>query len=156
MTIESRRLNKRSPRAFGRCSRGTAGLEFALVSVPLLTLLFGFIATNAIFLSLSMMQNNVQNAALMMATGQVTNFQSSAVGCGGSLTTTQAEYYACQGLPGWASFTATATENCTAPPSVTVRLSVSASSAGLADTYGIFSGKTLVAQATNLKQGTCP
>jgi hypothetical protein len=33
---------------------------------------------------------------------------------------------------------------------------VNASTAGLADTYSFYSGKTLLAQATMMKQGTCP
>lgn len=135
---------------------GTAAVEFALVSVPMLMLLFGFVATNAVFLTLTSMQNNVQNATVMMATGQITSFQSKAVTCGSGLTATQAEYYACQNLPSWATFTVTATESCTAPATVTVKLTVNASAAGLVDTYGFYTGKTLQAQATNMKQGTCP
>jgi Flp pilus assembly protein TadG len=143
-------------RRLGRCRRGVAALEFALVSVPLTMMIFGFIATNAIFYTWSTMQNAVQNAALLMATGQITSFQSSATSCTGTLATTQAEYYACQNLPGWAAFTVTASESCTAPATVTVRLSVNASTAGLADTYSFYSGKTLLAQAMMMKQGTCP
>jgi Flp pilus assembly protein TadG len=143
-------------RRLGRCRRGVAALEFALVSVPLTMMIFGFIATNAIFYTWSTMQNSVQNAALLMATGQITSFQSSATTCAVTLGTTQAEYYACQNLPSWATFTVTASESCTAPATVTVRLSVNASTAGLADTYSFYSGKTLLAQATMMKQGTCP
>ena len=147
---------RRPRRALGGCRRAVAALEFALVSAPLLILLFGFIATNAIFYTWSTMQNSVQNAALLMATGQITSFQSKAVTCSSSLTSTQVEYYACQGLPGWATFTATATESCTAPPTVAVQLSVNASSAGLADIFSFYATKTLLAQATLMKQGTCP
>lgn len=122
----------------------------------LMALVFGFIATNALFYAWTAMQNGVQNAAVMMATGQLTSFASKAVTCSTSLGTTQVEYYACLGLPSWATFTATATENCTAPATVVVELSVNASSAALADVFSIFSGKTLSAQATMMKQGSCP
>jgi Flp pilus assembly protein TadG len=130
-------------------------VEFVLVSGPLLLLLFGFIATNALFYTWSVMQNNVQYASLMIATGQVTSFSSTGVTCSSSLGTNQVEYYACSGLPGWTSFTAHVTETCSVP-NVSVSLSTNASSAGLADVYSIFSGKTLTAQATTMKQGNCP
>jgi Flp pilus assembly protein TadG len=151
-------------RRFGRCQRGTAAVEFALASVPLMIMLFGFIATNALFFTWSTMQNNVQYAARMMATGQVTSLKSGAlsatntsdtVSCGSTLNSTQVEYYACTGLPSWASFTVTATENCAAP-SVTVSLSANASAAALADVYAIFAGKTISAQAVMMKEATCP
>lgn len=138
------------------CRSGAAALEFALISVPLMIILFGFIATNAIFLTLSTMQNNVQYAGILMATGQITSFQSIAVSCGGALTTSQVEYYACQRLPGWAVFTATATQNCTVPATVTVKLTVNATNAAIADVFSFYAGKTLQAVSTNMKQGSCP
>jgi Flp pilus assembly protein TadG len=154
--IPARGRDARRPwREFGGCRRATAALEFVLVSGPLLLMLFGFIATNTMFYTWSVMQNNVQYAALMLATGQVTSFSSSGVTCGSSLGTTQVEYYACSGLPGWATFTATATETCSVP-NVSVTLSVNASAAGLANIYSLFSGKTLSAQSTTMKQGNCP
>jgi Flp pilus assembly protein TadG len=145
----------RSSRLAG-CRRGVAALEFALVSAPLMIMLFGFVAMNSVFLSLASMQGNVLNASMVMATGQITSFQGRAVTCSGSLSTTSAEYYACQGLPSWVTFTATASENCTSPATVTVTLSADASSAALADVYGFLSGKTLSTQSVLMKQGTCP
>jgi len=139
-----------------QCRRGAAALEFALASVPLMMIIFGFFATNAIFLTLATMQNNVQYAVGLMATGQITSFQSAAVSCAGTYTTSQAEYYACKNLPSWATFTVTATESCTSPASVTVKLTVGATSAAIADIFSFYSGKTLQALATNMKQGTCP
>jgi Flp pilus assembly protein TadG len=138
------------------CRRGTAALEFVLASGPTLLLLFGFIAVNAVFYTWSTMLASAQNAAMLMATGQITSFQSKATTCTGSLTSSQAEYYACQGLPTWASFSVTASENCTAPASVTVQVSANASAAALADVYAIFAGKTLQVQSSMMKQGTCP
>jgi Flp pilus assembly protein TadG len=149
------RWARRPWRGLSDCRRATAALEFVLVSAPLLLLLFGFIATNAIFYTWAIMQNNVQYAALMFATGQVTSFSTSGVTCSGSVATTQVEYYACSGLPSWATFTATSAETCTVP-NVSVTLSVNASTAGLADIYSLFSGKTLTAQSTTMKQGNCP
>jgi Flp pilus assembly protein TadG len=139
----------------GGCGRGVAALEFALASGPLMLLLFGFVATNALFYTWSMMQNNAQYAAMMIATGQVTSFSSTGVTCSSSLTNTQVEYYACAGLPTWATFTARVTETCSVP-NVSVTLTTNASSAGLADVYAIFSGKTLTTQVTAMKQGNCP
>jgi Flp pilus assembly protein TadG len=137
------------------CRRATAALEFALVCPPLLLMLYGFVATNAMFYTWSVMQNNVQYAAMMMATGQVTSFSTSGLSCGSSLTTTQVEYYACAGLPPWTSYTAKATETCSVP-NVSVSLTTNASTAGLSDIYLLFSGKTLTAQSTAMKQGNCP
>ena len=149
------RPGNRPWREIGGCRRATAAVEFVLVSGPLLLMLFGFIATNAVFYTWAIMQNNAQYASLMLATGQVTSFSSSAVTCSGSLGSTQVEYYACSGLPSWATFTATVTETCSVP-NVSVTLSTNASTAGLADIYSIFAGKTLTAQATTMKQGNCP
>lgn len=138
------------------CRRGTAALEFVLASGPTLLLLFGFIAINAVFFTWSTMLNSAQNAAMVMATGQITSFQSRATTCSTALTSTQVEYYACQGLPTWAAFTVTATESCTSPASVTVRVTADASAAALADVFSIFAGKTLTVQSNMMKQGTCP
>jgi Flp pilus assembly protein TadG len=146
----------RASRRLLRCRRGVAALEFALLSAPFLIMVFGFIAVNCAFLALSQMQTSSLNAANLMATGQITSFQSTATTCTNSLTNTSAEYYACQNLPSWASFSVTATENCTSPASVTVLITVNGGSAALADTYGFFSGKTLSATQTLMKQGTCP
>lgn len=142
-------------RDFGRCRRAVAALEFALASGPLLLMLFGFIATNALFYTWSMMQNNAQYAAMMIATGQVTSFSATPVACSSSLTNAQVEYYACSGLPTWTTFTAKVTETCSVP-NVSVTLTTNASSAGLADVYAIFTGKTLTTQVTAMKQGNCP
>lgn len=137
------------------CRSAAAAVEFALVSGPFLLLLFGFVATNAMFYTWSVMQNNVQYAAMMMATGQITSWSSTAVSCGSTLSTTQVEYYACTGLPAWTTFTAKAAETCSVP-NVSVTLTTNASTAGLADIYSLFSGVTLTAAATAMKQGSCP
>jgi Flp pilus assembly protein TadG len=147
---------KRQWRGLGECQRATAAVEFVLVSGPLLFLLFGFIATNTMFYTWSSMQNNVQYAALMLATGQITSFSGTGVTCSPSLTATQVEYYACSGLPSWATFTATATETCSAPANVSVTLTANASGAALANVYSLFSGKTLTSQSVTMKQGNCP
>jgi Flp pilus assembly protein TadG len=146
------------------CRRGVVALEFALASVPLLMLMFGFIATSAIFNTWSSMQANTQYAARMMSTGQINNNvngtfstsnASSSTACGGSLRNTQVEYYACTGLPSWATYTVTTTENCIVP-SVTVSLSANAASAAIADIENFFAGKTIVSQAVFMKEGACP
>ncbi len=147
---------RRTGRALARERRGVAALEFAMVSVPLLLLLFGFVATNALFYAWSSMLNSAQNAAMLMATGQITSFKGTATACSTTMTSTQAEYWACQGLPSWASFTVTASENCSTPGTVTVLLTVPAGAAALVDTYGFYTGKTISAQSTMMKQGTCP
>jgi Flp pilus assembly protein TadG len=156
--------NFRRIRGLAGCRRGAIALEFALASVPLLMLMFGFIATSAVFNTWSSMQSNTQYAARMMSTGQVftnangaisTSNNSSSATCGSSLRNTQVEYYACSGLPGWATFTVTTTENCTVP-SVTVSLSANAAAAAIADIENFFSGKTIVAQTVFMKEGSCP
>src|SRR4051812_31698096 len=69
----------RSPRGLGRCRRGSVALEFVLASAPLILLVFGFIATSAVFNTWSNMQSNVQYAARMMSTGQVKNLANGAI-----------------------------------------------------------------------------
>jgi Flp pilus assembly protein TadG len=159
-----RRANAGTLRGLAGNRRGVAALEFALASTPLLMLVFGFIATNAVFYAWSTMQNNAQYAARLMATGQIANLATGPIGsaantstaaCSSSLNSTEVEYYACTGLPSWVGFTVTATEDCTVP-SVTVSLSANASAAALADVFKIFAGRTLVTQAILMKEGTCP
>ncbi len=139
-----------------RSTRGVAALEFALAATPFLMMVFGFISANLIFITWSNMQNSAYNAAFLMATGQITSFQSKSVTCGSSLSSSSAEYYACQNLPSWASYTATATESCTAPASVTVQVSSTAPVMTGVDVFSFFSGKSVVTNATMIKQGTCP
>ena len=119
-------------------------------------IVFGFIAANMIFITWSNMQNSAYNAAFLMATGQVSSFQSRSVNCGSTFATTTAEYYACQNLPSWATVTATATENCTAPATVTVLVSSNAAAMAGTDLFSFFSGRTIATNATMIKQGTCP
>jgi Flp pilus assembly protein TadG len=147
-----------------RCRRGSVAVEFAVASVPLMLMVFGFIATAAVFNTWSSMQSNTQYAARLMSTGQIASNNSGAlsstnktatIACSSSLKSTQVEYYACTGLPTWTTFTVTTTEDCTTP-SVTVSLSTGASTAAIADVEKIFSGKTLVAQTVMMKEGTCP
>jgi Flp pilus assembly protein TadG len=149
----------------GNCRRGAIAVEFVLACVPLMVLIFGFIATSAVFTTLGSMQGNAQYAARMMSTGQITRNNAGAlsttnttatVTCSSSLASTQVEYYACTGLPTWATFTVTSTENC-AVPSVTVSLSANAATAAIADVENFFSGKTIVAQSVMMREGgTCP
>jgi Flp pilus assembly protein TadG len=148
-----------------KCNRGVAALEFALVATPLMIVTFGFISISLAIYTMTAMQNAAQFAAYMVATGQTKSISTgplSAINttatttCSGSLSTTQAEYYACQGLPSWASFTVTTTENC-ATPSVSVNLSVKADSAAITDVFGIFSGSSkLSSKAVVMKEGACP
>lgn len=147
------------------CRRGVAMVEFALVSIPLLTLVFGVISVNSIFYTMSVMQGNALYAAQLVAIGQVTsnnsgtitssNTSSTAVSCSPLPATTKAEYYACNGLPSWATYTVSTTENC-ATPSVTVAITVGASAAALADVLRIFSGTNVTTTGVAMKQGSCP
>ena len=107
-------------RGLAGCQCGAIALEFALASVPLMMLMFGFIATSAIFNTWSSMQANSQYAARMMSTGQAKNNAngaiystnaSSSTTCSPSLTSAKVGYYACTGLPSWATYTVTTTEN---------------------------------------------
>jgi Flp pilus assembly protein TadG len=148
----------------GRCRRGVAALEFGILAPTLLMLLFGFVATGTLIFTWSAMQSTAQYAALMVSTGQVKSLSNGAITtsnttatttCSGSLTTSEAEYYACHALPSWATFTVTTTENC-AVPSVTVSVSASGSTAAIADVFDIFTGRTLTAEAVVMKEGQCP
>jgi len=161
-----RRRPLRRPAASGlaNCERGSVAVEFALASVPLMLMVFGFIATAAVFNTWSTMQSNTQYAARLMSTGQIASNNSGAITtsntsvttpCSSSMKSTQVEYYACTGLPTWTTFSVTTTENCTTP-SVTVTLSTSASTAAIADVEKIFSGNTIVATTVMMKEGTCP
>ncbi len=151
-------------KGLGDCRRGSVALEFVLASAPMILLVFGFIATSAVFNTWSNMQSNAQYAARMMSTGQIKNLANGALtttnttnttACSGTLTNTQVEYYACNGLPSWTTYSVTATENC-AVPSVTVSLTASAATAAIADVAAIFTGKNIVAQAVVMKEGSCP
>ena len=147
-----------------RSRRGTVALEFALVMPPFLLMCFGFIGVNAALMTRSNAQNTAQLAACMMATGQVKNFATGAIAgatatattvCSGSLATTTVEYYACQGLPTWATFTVTASQNC-AVPSVTVRIQATGfNKTTTGDRMGVLLGKTVTATAVMMKEGTC-
>lgn len=148
-----------------RSRRATVAMEFALVMPPFLLLCFGFIGVNAALFTRSAMQNTAQLAARMMATGQVKNFTNGAISsgnasstatCSGSLSSTTVEYYACSGLPSWATFSVTATQNC-AVPSVTVRVqATNLNSTSTGDRLHVLLGKTLTAQSVMMKEGTCP
>jgi Flp pilus assembly protein TadG len=144
--------------------RGSVALEFALASTPLMAIVFGFVATMGVFNMMTSMQSNAQYAARMMSTGQITRNSNGAISstnasssttCASTMTSTQVEYYACSGLPSWATFTVTTAENCVTP-SVTVSLSTSAASAALADILAIFTGRTISQQVVLMKEGSCP
>lgn len=159
------RPTRRASRGLIADRRGVVAIEFVLSAVPLMLMCFGFIATSAVFNTWASMQANTQYAGRMMSTGQITTNingtisstnSSSSVSCNSSkVTSGTVEYAACNGLPGWSSFTVTTAENCSVP-SVTVTLSASASSAAIADVENIFSGKTISAQSVFMKEGSCP
>ena len=133
--------------------------------MPLLIIVFGFIATNTLYYCLHVMQNSAQYAAMMVATSSVknnangafstSNTGASAVSCASATDSTKVEYYACQGLPTWASFSVTSVETC-ATPSISVSISTDAGTAAIADVFSIFTGQTLTATAVAVKQGSCP
>jgi Flp pilus assembly protein TadG len=147
-----------------RSRRGSVAVEFALVMPPFLLLCFGFIGANAALFTRSAMQNSAQLAARMMATGQISNFTTGAINAGNAtatvtciagLASTTVEHHACSGLPGWATFTVTATQNC-AVPSVTVTLQATGfQAAPTGDRMGVLLGKTLTASSVMMKEGTC-
>ena len=151
--------------ALARCRRGIAMLEVALVSIPLMILLFGIISVNSVYFVMSSMQQNAMYAAQMVAQGTITavntgtltssNTGATNVNCSPLPATTKAEYYACNGLPSWATYTVRTSEVC-ATPSFTVSISVSATAAAMADVFKFFTGKTLVVSSTAMKQGSCP
>ncbi len=156
-----------------QCRRGVAAVEFALAMTPMLMIVFGFIATNLMFYTLSVMQNSSQYGTMMGATGQaksnangtisVANRTSTNIACSsgsppvanGALTTAMVEYYACTGLPSWANFSVSTVEDCSVPK-FSVTISVNASSAALADIFNFFTSQTLSASSVAVKQGTCP
>ncbi len=156
------------------CRRGVAALEFALAVTPLLLIMFGFIATNLMFFTLSAMQSSANFAAMSVATGQINknnnglltsaNTNSTAIACSLATDASKVEYYACQNLPSWASFTVTTSEVCGAtPPTISVTISVDATAAGIVDlnamfgsTMSMFHNKTLTATSVAMKQGSCP
>lgn len=147
-----------------RCRRGNMAVEFALVMPPFLLLCFGFIAVTMALQARSTMQTTAQMAARMMATGQVANFATGAIAgatatattvCSGSLASTTVEYHACAGLPGWATFTVTATQTC-AVPSVTVTIRASGINANqTGDRFSVLAGKVMTVTSVMMKEGTC-
>ena len=154
----------RGPRSLGSCRRASVAVEFALACTPLMLIVFGFIATSWLFNTWSTMQSNVQYAARMVSTGQITSNASGTIAANPSVSTTcgsktwtsnQAEYYACAGLPNSTTFTVTTTETCSVP-SVTISLSASAKGMAVIDIANIFTSNPIVAQAAFMKEGTCP
>ncbi len=145
--------------------RGSVALEFAMVMPAFLMVCFGFIGMNAAMFTRSAMQNTSQLAARMMATGQVKNFATGAITsanatattvCSPTLASTTVEHHACAGLPTWATFTVTATQNC-AVPSVAVSIQASGfNSVAAGDRLQLLLGKTLTANSVMMKEGTCP
>jgi Flp pilus assembly protein TadG len=131
-----------------------------------MVLCFGFIATSSVYNTWGSMQTATQYAARLMSTSgsslgntngafSATNTSSSVACTSSKVTSSTVEYYACNGLPTWATFTVTTTENCTVP-SVTVSLSASATAAAIADVENFFAGKTITAQTVFMKEGSCP
>src|ERR1700727_1326303 len=84
-SVSGRRRGPSGWRSFGGCSKAAAAVEFALVSGPFLLMMFGFVATNSLFYCWSVMQNNVQYAAMAMAARQATSWSGSNVSCGSTL-----------------------------------------------------------------------
>jgi Flp pilus assembly protein TadG len=147
-----------------RGRRAVASLEFILVAMPLMMAMLGFISLSAVFFSMSAMQISAQFAARLVSTGQVRNIssgpitatnESATTTCGGTMDSSEAEYYACAGLPTWASFSVTTREDCTIP-SVSVTISTNGSAAAIADLMHIFTGKTISTTAVVMKEGLCP
>jgi Flp pilus assembly protein TadG len=144
---------------FWACRRGVAALEFAMMAPVLIILTFGFIATNMTMYTWSAMQSNAQYAARVIATGQVTSWTSAgSVACSSSPASTTVEYYACQGLPSWASYTVSVSETCSPPSGTpqTVSVTINATAAALGDVSGFFKSKTFSTQTVQMKEGTCP
>ncbi|MGF1649968.1 MAG: TadE/TadG family type IV pilus assembly protein [Hyphomicrobiaceae bacterium] len=54
----------------GRDNRGTTAIEFALVAMPFLTILFGIIAAGLFFFVTFSMENAVERASRLIRTGQ--------------------------------------------------------------------------------------
>ncbi len=151
-------------RDLARARKGLASLEFVLVAMPLLMVVFGFVSLCAVFFTMSAMQISAQFTGRLISTGQIKNLANgpisytnttSTTSCGTTLSSSQAEYYACAGLPTWASFSVTTTEDC-AVPSVTVTISTNGSAAAIADVMHVFTGKTISATAVVMKEGLCP
>jgi len=147
-----------------RCRSGVASIEFALIGPTLMILLFGLIAIGTLMYTWTAMQSTAQYAALLVSTGQVKSLSNGAIttvnntattACSGSLTSTEAEYYACNGLPGWGSYSVTTTEDCSVP-SVTVSVSANAATVAIGDILSLFTGRTLSAQSVVMKEGLCP
>lgn len=142
-------------RRFGRCRRGVAAVEFALVVPVFALLLFGIVTFGTAMNAMNAMQSGAQAAARSMAIGLSTGSGSS-VTCGSGVSTTSgtAEYYACHSLPNWGSYSVTATQNCTTLDE-TVTVTATGSSVALLDVFGFMSGASLTARSVMRKEGPC-
>src|ERR1700685_739238 len=67
----TRTRGNRQMGGLSNCRRGSVAVEFAVASVPLMLLVFGFIATAAVFNTWSSMQSNTQYAARLMSTSSI-------------------------------------------------------------------------------------
>jgi Flp pilus assembly protein TadG len=140
----------------GRCCRGGALIEFALVAPLLILILFGLIAFSTAIYAYTTMQSATEDAVRRMTTGSITSFTQSSVTCGtgAALTANTAENYACSKMPTWGTYSVTASQNC-ATLTDTVTMTANASTVALGDALGLLRGVVLTAQTTHMKEGSC-
>jgi len=136
-----------------RPKRGAAVLEFALVMPVLTLILFGIITYGSVFYTLNSMKESAQDAARRMAVGAVT-FSGTTMNCSAAASGS-AEAVACRDLPRWATYRVRATQDCGTMDD-TVTLTTAASSAALADVFGLMRSGDLTVTSIMRKEGKCP
>ena len=143
---------------FVRSQCGASAAEFALVFPVFMLCLFAITA----FASTLFIENNMVNAAresVRQIAVQGIPYAGTDVQCDSTQAQTigTAEYVACNYLTFWGTdFTVNANALCPgARVQSTVQISLDASKAAIMDVFGFFNGKTLNAEVSMRKEGSC-
>jgi hypothetical protein len=126
---------------------GATAMEFTMVIMPMIILIFGIVQFGGILYLKNDMQNAARDAGRRMAVGYMC-FDGSPVQCGGQIPN-YVEDFACSYLSDWApTFEVTVSETDSVDGTdmeVTIRTDMGA--AAIVDLFGIFQGRTLSANA---------
>ncbi len=129
-------------------------VEFALIVMLLLTILFGIITFGWMFFLENNMESAARAAARRMAVAEAP-FAGTDVACADAQPGT-AEYIACAMLPNsGGTITVNAVELCPADRAVRVQVSANGADVALADIFGYFTGMTLSATVEMRKEAEC-
>ncbi len=147
--------NRNSINNFLTSRDGAVMVEFALILILLVTILFGIITFGWMFFLENNMETAAREAARRMAVAEAP-FAGTDVACADAQTPGTAEYIACAMMPNSAgTITVNAVELCPADRAVRVQVSANGADVALADIFGYFTGMTLSATVEMRKEAEC-